>query len=248
MLSEMTIYQGLINNPVLLLLCSFVLYKIVFLRQRRELFLVMFPVLLWIQSFWWFCNCLGQVEFHLNYYNQTYLMIGDITNGLYALAHWIFAAQYHRTSVLLPEMFKQSLLKVQMGLFEQQSAEASVTDRIMNRLSKESVIRSNQNPKENNMILSTLDIDSLQFYIEMIDEQKKRIKKKQRTLHIFNFIVVSIFVTACLCDIFQIFGERQNFYSQLLYITPLYLTCIVFIVALCKIQSSIRAITIAHLH
>ena len=45
-------------------------------------------------------------------------------------------------------MFKQSLLKVQMGLFEQSKTEASETDKIMNRLSREQVIKSSDNPTE----------------------------------------------------------------------------------------------------
>ena len=112
----MMLYQGLINNPILLVFSLCVLYKILFVRQRRELFLVLIPILLTIQSLWWFIDSLGQLTWGLDYYK--YLVIGDITNGLYALGHWIFAAQYLRTSLLLPEMFKQSLLKVQMGLFE----------------------------------------------------------------------------------------------------------------------------------
>ena len=112
MLSKMTIYQGLFNNPLLLVLSLYVLYKILFVRKRSELFLVMYPILLIVQSAWWSYDCIGQVMWHLKYDDPTVIRISDITNGLYSLAHWIFAAQYHRTSVLLPEMFKQSLLKV----------------------------------------------------------------------------------------------------------------------------------------
>ena len=65
---------------------------------------------------------------------------------------------------------------------------------------------------------------------------------------IFNVIVVVFFIGTCLCDIFKIFGEHDNFYSELLYLVPLYLTCLVFIIALCKIQNSIKAIKFARLH
>ena len=89
-LKQMMLYQGLINNPILLVFSVCVLYKILFVRQRSELFLVMIPVLLIIQSLWWFIDSLGQLTWGLDY--DKYLVIGDITNGLYALGHWIFAA------------------------------------------------------------------------------------------------------------------------------------------------------------
>ena len=105
----------------------------------------------------------------------------------------------------------------------------------MNRLSKETVLKGNGNPKETDMIVSTLDIEGLQSYIEMIDQQKKRIKKKQRSLLIFNTIVVTLFVIACICSVFRSFDVKEDIYAFILYIAPLHLTCLVFIVALCKI-------------
>ena len=65
---------------------------------------------------------------------------------------------------------------------------------------------------------------------------------------IFNTVIVLVFSLTCLCDVLKVFGTHENLYAQLLYIGPLYLTCIVFNIALCKIKSSIKAITIAHLH
>ena len=82
----------------------------------------------------------------------------------------------------------------------------------------------------------------------MIDEQKRRIRKTQIKLMIFNIIVALIFIGTCLCDIFKVFGTYESFYGELLYLGPLYLTCIVFNIALCKIQNSIKAIAFARLH
>ena len=56
-----------------------------------------------------------------------------------------------------------------------------------------------------------------------------------------------LFTGICLCDIFKIFG-KQGLYSELLYLGPLYLTCTVFIIALCKIQNTIKAIKFARIH
>ena len=134
-LVQMMHYQGIINNPILLMLSLYVLFKILCVRQRKEMFLVVIPILLIIQSLWWSIENLGQLFFGLIYEN--YIVVDSIVDGLYSFSHWIFAAQYLRTSFLLPEMFKQSLLKVQMGLFEQSKTEASETDKIMNRLSRE---------------------------------------------------------------------------------------------------------------
>ena len=62
-----------------------------------------------IQSAWWsfinFADLVTTID-----YNK-YVEVGDVTNGLYSLSHWIFAAQYLRTSFLLPDMLKQSLMK-----------------------------------------------------------------------------------------------------------------------------------------
>ena len=82
----------------------------------------------------------------------------------------------------------------------------------------------------------------------MIDEQKRRIRRMQIKLMIFNIIVAFIFAGTCMCEIFKVFGSHENLYSVLLYLGPLYLTCIVFIIALCKIQNSIKAIAFARLH
>ena len=116
MLVNLLLYQGIINNPLLLFSSLYVVYKVFFVRQRREIFLVVTPILFCIQSGWWFYDSLGQLLWDLDY--QKWIIVGDFTNGLYALSHWIFAAQYFRTSLLLPQMFQQSLLKVQMRLFE----------------------------------------------------------------------------------------------------------------------------------
>ena len=83
-------YQGLINNPVLILSSLYVLYKVLFVRKRYEMFLVLIPIFFSINSFWWFINSLGQLTWGLDYFK--YLIIGDITLGLYSLSHWIFAA------------------------------------------------------------------------------------------------------------------------------------------------------------
>ena len=45
-LVKMMLYQGCINNPILLVLSLYVLYKILFVRHRCEVFLVMIPILL----------------------------------------------------------------------------------------------------------------------------------------------------------------------------------------------------------
>ena len=82
----------------------------------------------------------------------------------------------------------------------------------------------------------------------MIDKQKKKILNSKIKIRVFNIIVALIFSFLCLCEALKIFGDKEKLYAQLLYLGPLYLTCIVFIIALCKIQNSIKAIAIARLH
>ena len=82
----------------------------------------------------------------------------------------------------------------------------------------------------------------------MIDKQKKKILYTKIRIRVFNIIVALIFSFLCLCEAMKIFGDKEIIEAQLLYLGPLYLTCIVFIIALCKIQSSIKAIAIARLH
>ena len=65
---------------------------------------------------------------------------------------------------------------------------------------------------------------------------------------ILNTIIITIFTVVCLCDILDIFGEHVSFFSELLFLGPLFLTCIVFNIALCKIKNSIKAIKIAKLN
>ena len=45
-LIQMEHYQGIINNPILLMLSIYVLFKILCVRQRKEMFLVVIPILL----------------------------------------------------------------------------------------------------------------------------------------------------------------------------------------------------------
>ena len=61
------------------------------------------------------------------------------------MSHWVFAAQYLRTSLILPEMLKQSLLKAQMTLFDKKLLESSETDFMMNHLSQQSAIKEGSN-------------------------------------------------------------------------------------------------------
>ena len=135
-----------------------------------------------------------------------------------------------------------------MGLFEQSKTEASETDKIMNRLSREQVIKSSDNPTETEQLLQSLDLEGFQYYMEMIEGQKQRIKKTQKKLMIFNMIVASLFTMMCLCDVFKVFASHQNIFAAFISLGPLYLTCIVLLIALCKIRSSIKAISIAQLH
>ena len=81
----------------------------------------------------------------------------------------------------------------------------------------------------------------------MIHEQKVRIKKKQLICTTFNAIFISIIVLICVLDVLDTFKERY-LYGNLLFYCPLYLTCFVFVIALCKIQRSIKAIKIWKLH
>ena len=59
-----------------------------------------------------------------------------------------------------------------MSLFEQEQNDQSETDKIMNRLSKESIIKSSENPNRTSRMLRELDIDGFQQYIMMIDRNK----------------------------------------------------------------------------
>ena len=77
----------------------------------------------------------------------------------------------------MPKMFKESLLKTQISLFEKEQSEATETDRIMNRLSKESIIKSSSNPSHTSKIFREIDIDGLQQYISLIDGTKQEIRK-----------------------------------------------------------------------
>ena len=57
-----------------------------------------------------------------------------------------------------------------MGLFEQSKNEVCETDDIMNQISKNLQIKGDQNLTEvENNLLSSLDLEGFQFYIEMID-------------------------------------------------------------------------------
>ena len=82
----------------------YVLYMMLMVRRRYELFLVLIPILISIWSSWWFFINFMRLVWDLDY--NKFLVLEDISNGLYALSHWIFAAQYLRTSLLLPEMLK----------------------------------------------------------------------------------------------------------------------------------------------
>ena len=84
----------------------------------------------------------------------------------------------------------------------------------------------------------------------MIHQQKVRIKKKQLNFTICNAIFITIIVLICLCDALDT-SQNENhhyLYGILLFYCPLYLTCIVFVIALCKISNSIKAIAIWRLH
>ena len=102
-------YQGVINNPILIALSIYTLHQILCVRRRREIFLVLIPILFCINSLWWFYDSLGQLVWNLDF--DGYFIYDSIAIGLYSLSHWVFAAQYLRTSLLLPMLFKQSLLK-----------------------------------------------------------------------------------------------------------------------------------------
>ena len=66
-------------------------------------------------------------------------------------------------------MFKESFIKAQISLFEQEQSMYSETDKIMNRLSKESIIKSSPNPNRTSKMLRDIDIDGFQEYIAMIE-------------------------------------------------------------------------------
>ena len=110
------------------------------------------------------------------------------------------------------------------------------------------MISEGQNSDKRSFLRQNLDLECLQSFIEMIDSQKRRIFDIQRRLIIFNILVTLIFTFTCLSEVFKFFGTNEVIMGVLLYLGPLYLTCIVFIVALCKIQSSIKAINIARIH
>ena len=88
-----------------------------------------------------------------------------------------------------------------------------------------------ESPNKQNPLLEQIDLVGLQNYIELIDEQKKEIVKIQVKIRILNVIVAIVFTLTCLCEIYT----HELFYGELTYLGPLYLTCIVFIIALCKI-------------
>ena len=57
-----------------------------------------------------------------------------------------------------------------MGLFERSKKEFCETDDIMNQITKNLQIKGDQNLTEvENNLLSSLDLEGFQFYIEMID-------------------------------------------------------------------------------
>ena len=57
-----------------------------------------------------------------------------------------------------------------MGLFERSKKEFCETDDIMNQITKNLQIKGDQNlTKVENNLLSSLDLEGFQFYIEMID-------------------------------------------------------------------------------
>ena len=118
---------------------------------------------------------MGNLVWGFNYDN--YKIEGNITTGLYALSHWIFAAQYLRTSLLLPEMFRQSLLKVQLGLFEHEKLGSIEEDNVMNRISQSMNLMIEKDLQDISPIIQNLNLEGLKSYIEMIDAQKRRIQR-----------------------------------------------------------------------
>ena len=135
-----------------------------------------------------------------------------------------------------------------MGLFEQSKGSNVQIDKKANPQSQSIIISEGQNTEKKSFLRQNLDLECLQNFIEMIDSQKRRIMGIQKGLIIFNILVTLIFTFTCLCEVFKIFGENEVIMGVLLYLGPLYLTCIVFVIALCKIQTSIKAINIARIH
>ena len=66
-LNHLMWYQGVINNPILILLSVCILYKILFVSKRCEIFLVLIPILFCINSLWWFYDSLGQLLWNLDF-------------------------------------------------------------------------------------------------------------------------------------------------------------------------------------
>ena len=109
----------------------------------------------------------------------------------------------------------------------------------MNRLSKESIIKNSTDPNRTSKMLREMDFDGFQLYISIIENTKQEIKRTKRWLVVMNVVAVSLFIPGA------ILSFRSQIVSQLIWLGPLLLTCIIFIIALCRIRNTIRSIRIA---
>ena len=60
--------------------------------------------------------------------------------------------------------------------------------------------------------------------------------------------MVLSYTLVCICYVFDVFGDQQSMYGQILLLGPLYLACVVIMIALFKIQKSIKTSLIGRLH
>ena len=74
-------------------------------------------------------------------------------------------------------MFKQSLLKVQLGLFEHAKHESIEENNAMNRLTQSMTLMIKNDLQNLSPIVQNYNFEGLKSYIEMFDAQKRRIKR-----------------------------------------------------------------------
>ena len=104
-----------------------VLFIVLFVRKRREIFFWLIPFLFVID------NVLGMVpaidlltsktkENYDDFAFENWPILLQVANSSFLLAHWVFSVQYLQTALVLPTIFKSNHLKLSLEYFEHRLA------------------------------------------------------------------------------------------------------------------------------
>ena len=114
------VWQMIIESIIRGSLSLIVLFIVVFVRKRRELFLWMIPLLFAVNNI---LNTYLAINVKPDFsaiseqdYNQVVL---QVANAAFVFAHWVFGSQYLQTSFILPKCFENSHLNLSLENFEE---------------------------------------------------------------------------------------------------------------------------------